>query len=244
MVDAHKPEHGQRVHSLEAHQHQHEQWSGEELLAPELDNVTGESRAIGAMIAGAPLDARATVYITFRKADACTAAAYELSKRQAMRRVRWSAPARERPSRTRSRPRIEPTASRAARSKLQVAAPRVSVRPLRLVVISRLWSRRRGRGWRDYAWGRISGRWIWRWALLIWDLRATPVLSHTASRDPGEYGCSLPTQIGGRHIESQTRLDPAPLRNGAPQTPSDPSGAGLWLLRHKPAASAYVKRPS
>lgn len=43
--------------------------------------VTGGSRGIGVMIAGALLDAGATVYITSRKADACAAAAEELSKR-------------------------------------------------------------------------------------------------------------------------------------------------------------------
>lgn len=43
--------------------------------------VTGGSRGIGAMIAGALLDAGATVFITSRKADACAAAADELSGR-------------------------------------------------------------------------------------------------------------------------------------------------------------------
>jgi NAD(P)-dependent dehydrogenase (short-subunit alcohol dehydrogenase family) len=43
--------------------------------------VTGGSRGIGAMIAGALLDAGATVFITSRKADACAAAADELSRR-------------------------------------------------------------------------------------------------------------------------------------------------------------------
>jgi len=43
--------------------------------------VTGGSRGIGAMIAGALLDAGAAVFITSRKVDACTAAADELSKR-------------------------------------------------------------------------------------------------------------------------------------------------------------------
>lgn len=43
--------------------------------------VTGGSRGIGAMIAGALLDAGANVFITSRKVDACAAAADELSRR-------------------------------------------------------------------------------------------------------------------------------------------------------------------
>lgn len=43
--------------------------------------VTGGSRGIGVMIAGALLDAGATVFITSRRADACAAAAEELSDR-------------------------------------------------------------------------------------------------------------------------------------------------------------------
>lgn len=43
--------------------------------------VTGGSRGIGAMIAGALLDAGATVFITSRKEKACVAAADELSRR-------------------------------------------------------------------------------------------------------------------------------------------------------------------
>jgi len=43
--------------------------------------VTGGSRGIGTMIAAALLDAGATVYLTSRKADACVAAARDLSER-------------------------------------------------------------------------------------------------------------------------------------------------------------------
>jgi hypothetical protein len=78
------------------------------------------------------------------------------------------------------------------------------------------------------------------------DLRATPVSSHTASRNPGEYGCSFespPKWVAGT---SRARPTGTPQRYGTEprSTPSDLSGAGLWLSRHKPAASAYVKRPS
>ena len=50
------------------------------------------------------------------------------------------------------------------------------------------------------------------------DMRATPVSSHTASRNPGELSVSFESQPkGGRHIESQTRQTPTTLRNQNPQ---------------------------
>ena len=62
------------------------------------------------------------------------------------------------------------------------------------------------------------------------DIGATPVSSHTASRDPGRLGSSFESQPeGGRHLESQTQ--PGPLKRygtNLRSTPTDLSGTYAW----------------
>jgi hypothetical protein len=67
-------------------------------------------------------------------------------------------------------------------------------------------------------------------------MRATPVSSHTASKNPSGHGSSFESQpnAGGRHIESHTHRDPCNATGTSPAAPLQTYQArrrSQWRLR-------------